>query len=114
MRNENTLTIVNRNDAKKRDLPVKKVTDPTDIPKTDEMVTAIIQVRYGNAVQMVRDLEPFRPDYATLTANESANTLVLTDVQTNIRRMVQIVKALDTSISGISTIRVFALQYSGS
>jgi len=46
-----------------------------------------------------------------LTANESGNALVLTDTQADIRRMAQIVRALDTSISGISTIRVFPLRY---
>jgi len=34
-----TLTIVNRTDAKQRDIPVRVGNEPTRIPKTDEMVT---------------------------------------------------------------------------
>ncbi|MBM3882309.1 MAG: hypothetical protein FJ387_21740 [Verrucomicrobia bacterium] len=111
IRNGRMLTIVNRDEAKKRDIPVRVGNQPNDIPKTEEMVTQIIPVRYANAVQMTRDLQPLLPTYATLTANESGNALVLTDTQSDIRRMVEIVRALDTSISTISAIRVFPLVY---
>lgn len=114
IRNGRTLTIVSRVDAKTRDIPVKIGSNPAEIPKNDEMVTQIVPVRYANAVQMVKDLQPLLPTYASLTANESGNALVLTDVQSDVRRMVQIVKALDTSISSISTVRVFPLRYADS
>lgn len=111
IRNDRTLTIVSRDEAKKRDIPVKTGNNPKEIPKNDEMVTQIIPVRYANAVQMTKDLQPLLPSFANLSANESGNALVLTDVQTDIRRMVQIVQALDTSISSISTIRVYPLKF---
>lgn len=114
IRNGRTLTVVSRADAKTRDIPVKIGSNPAEIPKNDEMVTQIVPVRYANAVQMVKDLQPLLPTYASLTANESGNALVLTDVQSDIRRIVQIVKALDTSISSISTVKVFPLRFADS
>ncbi|HVR36284.1 MAG TPA: secretin N-terminal domain-containing protein [Methylomirabilota bacterium] len=114
IRNGRILTIVDREDAKQRDLPVKTGNDPEAIPRSDEMITQVIPVRYANALQLTKDLQPLLPSYSTLTANESGNALVLTDTQSNIRRMVEIVRALDTSISSISTIRVFPLQYADS
>ncbi|HOX02947.1 MAG TPA: secretin N-terminal domain-containing protein [Candidatus Paceibacterota bacterium] len=111
VRNDRTLTIVSRDEAKKRDIPVRIGADPEAIPKNDEMVTHIVPIRYANALQMTKDLQPLLPTYATMTANESGNAIVLTDTQADIRRMVQIVKALDTSISSISAIRVFPLAY---
>lgn len=111
IQNGRTLTIVSREEAKKRDIPVKSGSDPRMIPKSDEMITQIIPVRYANAMQLTKDLQPLLPTYATLTANESGNALVLTDTQSDVRRMVEIVKALDTSISDISTIRVFPLNF---
>ncbi len=111
IRNGRTLTIVKRDDAKKRDLPVKVGSDPEVIPKNDEMVTQIIPVRYTDAVKLLQDLDPLLPSYATVSANESSNAVVLTDTQSNIRRMTEIIRALDTSISSISTVRVFALTY---
>lgn len=111
IRNGRTLTIVSRDEAKKRDIPVKSGADPLAIPKNDEMVTQVVPVRYANAVQMTKDLQPLLPTYANLSANESGNALVITDTQADIRRMVEIVKALDTSISSISAIRVFPLRF---
>jgi type II secretory pathway component GspD/PulD (secretin) len=111
IRNGRTLTIMSRDDAKKRNIPVMPGSNPEAIPKTDEMVTQIIPVRYANVSQLLKDLEPLKPAYATLTANDSANALVLTDTRANVRRMVEIVNALDTSVSSVSTVRVFPLKY---
>lgn len=111
VRNGRILKIVDQSDAHKHTLPVKKGSDPEEIPSTDQMVTQIIPVRYANAMQLIQDLEPLLVEEATLTANESSNALVLTDRQASIQRIARIITALDTSISGISTIRVFSLQF---
>ncbi len=111
IRNGRTLTIVKRDEAKKRDIPVKTGNNPASIPKTDEIVTQIIPVRYTNAVNLVENLQPLMPAYATLSANESSNAIVITDTQKNIRKMTEIIQALDSSISSISTVRVFPLSF---
>lgn len=111
IRNGRTLTIVSRDEARKRQIPVRKGAEPEKIPKNDEMVTQIVPVLHANAIQLVKDLQPLIPAYATLTANESSNAIVITDTQSNIHRLVQIVQALDTSISSISNIRVYPLKY---
>lgn len=111
IRNGRTLRIVSRDDAKTKDLPVKSGNDPQQIPKSDQMVTQIIPVRYANATQLIKDLQPLLPTYSMLTANESGNALILTDTQSNIRRMAEIVRAVDTSLTNVSTIKVYPLQY---
>ena len=111
VRKERTLTIMSRKDAKTEDIPVRRGNEPKDIQKNDEMVTQIVPVRYADATQLTKDLQPLLPGGAEMTANESANALVITDTQANIRRMTEIVQALDTSISSISAVRVFPLKY---
>ena len=111
IRNGRTLKIVSRDEAKTKDIPVRMGSDPALIPKTEEMITQVIPVRYANATQLTKDLQPLMPTYAIMTANESGNALVITDTQTSVRRMVEIVKALDTSIASVSTIKVFPLRY---
>ena len=112
LRDGRTLTIVTRDEAKRRGgTPVKSGNDPAAIPKDDEIVTQIIPVRFINAVQLTKDLQPLLPAQATLTANEGGNAMVITDTQINIRRMAEIIKALDTSVASISTVRVFPLRY---
>ncbi|MBL9127431.1 MAG: hypothetical protein JNL97_07285 [Verrucomicrobiales bacterium] len=111
LRNGRTLTIINRDDARRRDVPVRAGGDPTGIPKSDEIVTQIIPVRFINAVQLVRDLQALIPQSATVASNEGGNAIVVTDTQTNIRRLAEIVRALDTAIASVSAIRVFPLKY---
>jgi general secretion pathway protein D len=115
IRNGRILTIYARDSVKSQgDLPVYSNRKLDAIPKNDEVVTEIIPVRHATASQLVKDLEVLLPTSATMTANESANALVLTDTQTDIHRVVEIVTALDGSISSVSTIKVFPLQYADS
>lgn len=111
LRDGRTLTVVTKEEARKRDIPVRSGYEPSSIPKDDQIVTQIIPVRFISAPQLARDLAPLLPATATLTANEGGNALVITDTQANIRRMAEIVKALDTSVSSLSAVRVFQLRY---
>jgi type II secretory pathway component GspD/PulD (secretin) len=110
-RDGRTLTVVSQSDARKGDVPVKSGYEPELIPKNDEIVTQIIPVRFINAVQLSKDLLPLMPSSATMTANEGGNALVITDTQTSIRRMAEIIKALDTTVSSLAKVSVFALKY---
>ena len=65
-----------------------------------------------NAAQLSKDLSSLVPSSATLTANEAGNALVMTGTQTQIHRVAEIIKALDSS--SISSIRVFSLRYADS
>ncbi|MDB6057958.1 MAG: putative type secretion system protein [Verrucomicrobiales bacterium] len=109
MRNGRTLTIITQDEAKKRDIPVMSGSEPDDIPKTDNIVTQILPMHTLNASQLAKDLSSLIPQSAILTANEAGNALVMTGTQTQIHRVAEIIKALDSS--SISSIRVFALQY---
>jgi type II secretory pathway component GspD/PulD (secretin) len=109
IQNGRTLTIVSRDEARKRDVPVKSGNNPDKIPKDAAIVTQIIPVRSLNAVQLAKDLAPLTE--ATLTANESGNSLLMTDTQTNIRRITEIIAALDSVSSTANAISVFALKY---
>lgn len=111
IRNGRILTVLSKDDARKRDIPVKVGNLPAGIPKNEEVVTQIVPVRYINATQLIKDLQPLLPSDTTITANEGGNSLVITDTQINIRRMTEIVRALDNAISSVSAVRVFTLQY---
>ena len=108
----NTLKIVSSSNAQTENLPVRTGNDPAEIPQSDRMVTQIIPVRYTGAVDLIENLEPLLPENSSMTANESSNAVVLTGTENNIRRVAEIIRALDTSISGISQLQVFPLKYS--
>jgi general secretion pathway protein D len=111
IRNGRTLTIVDKNDAKTRDIPVKSGNNPEEIPKNAEIVTQIIPIRFVEARQLVSDLTSFVSPQATVVANEAGNSIVITDTQSNIRHLTEIIKAIDSSAEAETEIRVFRLTH---
>jgi len=109
IRNGRTLTILDKNDAKTRDIPVKTGNLPDQIPNNAEIVTQII--RFVEARQLVSDLTSFVSPQATVVANEEGNSIVITDTQSNIRHLTEIIKAIDDSAEAETVIRVFRLHY---
>jgi type II secretory pathway component GspD/PulD (secretin) len=105
-----TLTIATKDEAKKRNIPIHTGNDPAEIPATAEMVMQIIPLRRIDATSAARDLATLIPSTSTLTANVDSNSLVVTDTQINIKHIVEIVSALDTSADTVSTMRVFRLK----
>lgn len=111
IRDGRTLTIVDKSEAKTRNIPVKIGNVPDNIPKNDEIVTQIIPIRFVEARQLVSDLSLFVSSQATVVANETGNAIIVTDTQANIRHLAEIIKAVDDSAEAETEIRVFRLKY---
>jgi len=111
IRNGRTLTIVDKNDAKTRGIPVKSGNVPDRIPNNAEIVTQIIPIRFVEARQLVSDLTSFVSPQATVVANEAGNAIVITDTQSNIRHLMEIIRAIDDSAQSETEIRVFRLKH---
>ena len=111
IRTERTLRIVRRDDARARDIPVCSGSDPATVPRTSEIVTQIVPLRHTTATKLMETLKPLVPAGATMTANEDGNALVITDTRANIRRLLEVVQAIDTTVSSILDIQVMSLRY---
>ena len=111
IRHDRTLTIVSKEDAKTRDIPVILEGDPDKIPKTDEMVTQILPVRYIEVAQLLKDLQPLVSTASTMSANEAGNSIIMTDTRANINRVAQIIKAIDMGAEDTTDVRVFHLEF---
>lgn len=105
------LTVVSLESSKTSDLEVVTGSDPAGVEKSDRVVTQIIPVRYAAASQLLNNLQALLPTTATLSVNESANSLILVATQTQIRRMLRIISAVDTSLARVTVIRVVPLRY---
>lgn len=110
IRKGRTLTIINRDEAKIRPIPVRLGADPESIPDDEEIVTQIIPVRFVEATQLLKDLQPLVSVNTSMTANESGNSIVITDTQSNIRRVAEVIKAIDTGAEDVTEVRVFRLN----
>ena len=107
-----TLRIVPLPTAKQQNLPVMVGADPELIPESDRMITQIIPIQFATAKDLAESLQPLlNPATATLSTVESSNLLMLTDTQSNIKRIVGIIHAIDSSVSGELEIKVYHLAH---
>src|SRR5262245_4847904 len=74
------------------------------------MVTQIIPIRFVEAGQLVSELSPFISS-SRIVANQAGNSIVITDTQSNIRHLVEIIKAIDSSAEDVTEVKVFHSQF---
>jgi general secretion pathway protein D len=106
-----TLKVMTLEEAKKNPIPVRSGSNPDLIEPTDEIITYIIPIQFADAVRLRADLAPLIPSYADMSANQSSNALIYTDTAANVRRIAEIVRALDTHLAGVTEVKVVHLTY---
>ncbi len=94
VRSGSVVKIVPNQGAKQEVLPL---TDKLD--DSERMVTRVIPVQNTSATELVPILRPMVPQYGHLAAVASANALIISDHASNIERMVEIVRKVDTAES---------------
>lgn len=104
-----TLKVVTLANVKKENIPVLTGRNPSAIVPGDDVVTYIIPVSHVTAAALKENLEVLRPEYASIEANEDSNALIITDTTANIKRLMEIVVALDQHMASVAEIRVFPL-----
>lgn len=103
------LKVVTLEKAKKENIPVVTGNDPDAIIPGDDVVTYVVPVSHVTAMALKTNLQTLVAEYAGLEANEDGNALIITDTTANIKRLMEIVKALDTHMATVAEIRVFRL-----
>src|SRR5437016_1893474 len=111
IRNGRTLTIVDRDEAKTQNIPVIQGSDPARIPVSDRIVTQIMPVRFVDVGQLLKDLQPLVSVTTQISANEAGNAIVLTDTQSNIRKIAEVIHAIDMGAEDVTVVKVFHLQH---
>ena len=104
------LIVSSKEEARKKNIPIRTGNDPRQIPDNAEMVMQIIPLERIDASQAATDLASLLPSSATITANQDSNSLVVTDTQSNIRHIVELISALERSAGSVSAMKVFQLK----
>jgi general secretion pathway protein D len=110
IRQDRTLTVVSRDEAKTRQIPVRLGSDPQSIPATGEVVTQIIPVGFSEVGPLVKNLQNVVSTRTVMTADDSANAIVVTDTQANVRRLAEIIKAIDAGAEDFTVVKVRRLK----
>lgn len=76
----------------------------------DRVVTQVIPLKYASAVLISRLFVPFISKSSVLMAYPPTNTLIVTDLHSNIQRLLRMIKTIDAPGSG-QEISVFVLRH---
>lgn len=105
------LKIVPLEQAMRELVPIRSGNDPSRIPQTDAIITQVIPIRHADATRLRQDLASLVPAGADLTANAASNSLILTTTEAGVRRIVEIIRAIDIHMSEVTQVKVFQLKY---
>ena len=96
IRDENTVLITTFEKAVQMKVPVKRITaDPNQVEMSDEIQTYIIQLENAAASELVGGLRPLLNKAANIFADANSNSLIITDVSSNVRRITSILQVAD-------------------
>lgn len=93
--------------ARQKALEVQKGRDLSAIPAEDKLMTQIVPVEFVPASEAVTLLLPMVSPTGMITPNPRNNLLIITDVASNIRRLIEILKEVDVSAFESTRIRLF-------
>lgn len=75
----------------------------------DRVVTQLCVLKYANASELAKLLKPLVPRSGLLIPYPDTNTVIIIDVQSNVDRLIDIIRELD--VPGHEEITVFMLEY---
>jgi type II secretory pathway component GspD/PulD (secretin) len=111
IRNDRILRIVTKSKAGTDEMPVRRGSDPAGIPKSEQVVIQIIPLQYLSAEKVLENLRPLVSNPEAMTANAAGNAIIIIDSQIRIRRVAEVIQALDSTVNSVTSIKVFPLQY---
>src|SRR5918996_1182440 len=73
--------------------------DPRDIAPIDRMVTHLVPLRYADINEVRNMLTPLISKDGNITAYGPSNTIILTDLASNVNRLVKIIQEVDIRVT---------------
>jgi type II secretory pathway component GspD/PulD (secretin) len=99
IRTDSTIIITTIEKAVKMKVPVSTGASPESIPDTDQVITHVIPLVYLDADKLAGQIKPMTSDAAVVFGDQESNTLVITDVASNIRRVATLLQGMDSAQS---------------
>jgi len=99
--------IVSGPSARQKAVEIYKGGDISTIPAEDRLITQILPVEFIPVSEAVTLLQPMVSPMGMITPNSRNNLLIITDVASNIRRLIEILKEVDVSAFESTRVRLF-------
>jgi general secretion pathway protein D len=97
--------------AKQRPIEIKVGQESKEVEKVDKVITQIIPIENIPAKEIETVIKPLLSPTANVTFYPRRNILILTELSSNIKRVLEIVRALDINIFKDLKIRLFKIKY---
>ena len=91
--------IVPLREVKQRGVQTDVGRDPRDITPIDRMVTHLVPLRYADINEVRNMLTPLVSKDGNITAYGPSNTIILTDLASNVNRLVKIIQEVDIKVT---------------
>jgi general secretion pathway protein D len=91
--------IVPLREVKQRGVETDVGRDPREIAPVDRMVTHLVPLRYADINEVRNMLTPLVSKDGNITAYGPSNTIILTDLASNVNRLVKIIQEVDIKVT---------------
>lgn len=98
VRTDDYYTVVTSQSAKQRNIELYTVRDPLDIPRGDSMINLLVPIKFISAGDVVQILKPTLSAGGNIAHYPKANTLIITDIASNIKKFLGIIERLDVDL----------------
>ena len=102
--------IVPLREVKQRGVETDVGRDPRTIPAIDRMVTHLVPLKYADINEVRSMLMPLISKDGNISAYGPSNTIILTDLASNVKRLVEIIQQVDIEVTD-EQIRVVTLKF---
>ena len=102
--------IVPLREVKQRGVETDVGRDPREIPQIDRMVTHLVPLRFADINEVRNMLTPLISKDGNISAYGPSNTIILTDLSSNINRLVKIIREVDIKVTD-EQIAVVTLEF---
>jgi general secretion pathway protein D len=92
---EGVVKIVPRAEAAQRNLQVRIGSNPSEIPRSDSLVTQIIPLSYADATEVSQIIKPLLAKSSYMATYSRTNSILITDTSSNIYHVAKIIQQLD-------------------
>lgn len=98
VRYDKVIKIVTQTEATQKSIEIR--TGSTNLADGDRVITQIIPLRYILASEVKNDLQPLISRSGNMMTDDRTNALILTDVASNIRKIMKVLEQLDVQVYG--------------
>ncbi|MBN1552796.1 type II secretion system secretin GspD [bacterium] len=102
--------IIPKPDAKHSPILTREGKDLSAIPQEDRLVTQIISTEFVSPDEILNTIRPLISPDATIITHPGANMMIITEISSNIRRLIDIINILDQE-TALFELEIYQIQF---